>query len=150
MSGASPRDVRRSRRVIVGLDCNDATARERYHSVRHLSDRRVVRNHDRRCAQFGVNSVKCLEDHSAGLHIERTRGFVTEQYIGSLRHSPGNRDALLLAARELRRKVIEPLRKADRRQLGFGAGARVGEPDEFHRRGDILERGHRRQQVEGL
>jgi hypothetical protein len=46
--------------------------------------------------------------------------------------------------------VIEPVGEAHGGQFRFGAGKGIGHARQFHRRGDILARGHRGQQVERL
>ncbi len=46
--------------------------------------------------------------------------------------------------------MVKPVAEADRFQFAARADLRVVCAGEFHRRGDIFECGHRRQQVEGL
>ena len=56
----------------------------------------------------------------------------------------------MLAARQLGGVVIEPVTEPDRRQLRRRPLPRIRRPGQLHRHRDILLRGHRRQQVEGL
>ena len=62
----------------------------------------------------------------------------------------GDGDALLLAARQLRGIMVEAMAEADRGQFRRRPFERVGHAGQFHRHGDILVRGHRRQQVKCL
>ncbi len=54
-----------------------------------------------------------LEHDLAGRIVERAGRLVAEQHVGTLGDRAGDRDALLLAAGELRREVVEALRQAD-------------------------------------
>ena len=77
-------------------------------------------------------------------------GSSAKMMSGRLRERPGDRDALLLSARQLARPVLEPVRQADGgddgvepRRLGLPAGER-------HRQRDVLERVERGDEVVGL
>ena len=57
-----------------------------------------------------------LEHDDAGRDVERAGRLVAEQHVGPLGDRARDRHALLLAARELRGKVVEPLAEADERE----------------------------------
>ncbi len=61
-----------------------------------------------------------------GLGVERAGRLVAQEHVGPLGDGPRDRHALLLAARELRREVIEPLAESDlpQRLVGRPSGAR--------------------------
>ena len=77
-------------------------------------------------------------------------GSSASRIAGRRDRGAGERDPLLLAARELRRIMLEPGGEADRGELVGGAVEGVAGAGELERRRDVLERGHRRDQVEGL
>ncbi len=62
----------------------------------------------------------------------------------------GERHPLLLAAGKLGGIVAHPFAEADLLELRAGAGEGVADAGEFERRGDVLERRHGRDEVEGL
>jgi hypothetical protein len=67
-----------------------------------------------------------LQHHLAGLVVECAGGLVAQQHIGALDDGAGNRHALLLAARQLRREVVLAARQphqANRLVDGIGLGA---------------------------
>ena len=72
----------------------------------------IVRDHDGRGPELAVDALERLEDHNAGGDVERAGRLVTQEHVRPLRDRAGDRDALLLAARELRREVIEPVIEA--------------------------------------
>ena len=86
----------------------------------------------------------------AGRRVEVAGRLVGEDQRRARRGGAGDGDALLLAARKLRRVMGQPVAEADRFELGRGAGPGVGLAGQLERGGDVLLRGHRRQQVEGL
>jgi hypothetical protein len=53
--------------------------------------------------------------------VERAGGLVAEQHVRALGDGARDGDALLLAAGELRREVVQPLAEADQRQRLLGA-----------------------------
>ena len=55
-----------------------------------------------------------------------------------------------LAARQLRRVMRQAVPQPDRLELGLRRFERIGAPREFERHRDILQRRHRRQQMEAL
>ena len=91
-----------------------------------------------------------VEDLGAGAAVEVAGGLVGEDDLRPAGEGPGHGDALLLAAGELARAVLQAVAEADGvddlvepRLVGLAAG-------QVHRERDVLEGGERRHQVEGL
>ena len=83
------------------------------HPIGHARNRRVVRDHHRRGAEFGVDLRDDFEHQLAGQVVERTGRLVAKQHLGAFDDCPCDRHPLLLATRQLRRKVIAPWRQPD-------------------------------------
>ncbi len=77
-------------------------------------------------------------------------GSSASRMSGIVGERAGNRDALLLAARQLRRVVMPAAGQADFLEQRRRAGTRVRPARNFHRHHHVLERGQRRHQVEEL
>ena len=75
---------------------------------------------------------------------------VGQQDRGLVRQRARDRDALLLAAGELRRIVMAARAEADFRQQRVGPRARIRRAGDLERHAHVLPRGERRQQVEEL
>ena len=103
----------------VHLDVGDLAVGEADDAICHRGRHRVVGDDRGRRPEIAVHSLDRLEHDDARLAVERAGGFVAEQDPWTLRDGPGDGDALLLAARELSRKVIDPLAEPDQ-------GARFG------------------------
>ena len=86
----------------------------------------------------------------AGRLVEIAGRLVGDQDRRVRRQRAGERDALLLAAGELRRIVVEPLGEPDRGELALGARISVAHAGEFERHGDVFQRRHGRDQVKRL
>ena len=84
--------------------------------------------------QFAVDPLNRFQHQNAGLHVERTGRLVAQQHVGTLGHGSGNRHALLLAARHLGRKVIDPIRQIDQRQRFVGFHRIAGDLGDQRRR----------------
>ena len=97
----------------VPLDAGDAAVREANDAIGHAGDRGVVGDDDGRRAELAVDAFERLEDDDAGRDVERAGRLVAEQHVRPLGDGAGDRHALLLAARELRGKVVEPMVEAD-------------------------------------
>ena len=80
----------------------------------------VVRDDDGGGAELGVDARERLEHDDAGGDVERAGRLVAQQHRRALGDGAGDRDALLLAARELRREVIEPVLEMDQRSASRG------------------------------
>src|SRR3954471_4397269 len=112
--------------------------------------RRVVGDHDERAAGL-VDRLPQQSQHSAArAGVERARGLVGEHDARLSDKRPGNRDTLLLAARELRRAVAAALLEPDAAEdvVDDRAGqAGAGEP---RRERDVLLGREGGEQGEGL
>ncbi len=91
-----------------------------------------------------------IHDGAARRLVEIAGGLVGHQdrWVGGER--PGERDALLLAAGQLRRIVPEPLAEPDLAKLGLGAPEGVAPAGELQRHCDVLERRHGGNEMERL
>src|SRR5690606_19293349 len=100
-----------ARRVLVLLA--NLTVGEHYDAIGHVGDGRVVRDQKRRRTRRLVDAFDGLEHAHTRRAVERAGRLVAEQHGRLLRDRARDRDALLLAAGELRGEVIEPLREPD-------------------------------------
>src|SRR5439155_11768142 len=91
-----------------------------------------------------------VDDLAAGLGVEIARGLVGQQQLWADRRGAGQRYPLLLAAGQLAGIVGEPLAEADRGQRRLGPRKGVALAGELERHGDVLQRAHRRDEMEGL
>ncbi len=91
-----------------------------------------------------------IEDRRPRRGVEIAGRLVGEEQGRARRGRPGDGDPLLLAARQLRRIMGEPVAEADRLELRPGEVERPLAAGQLQRNGDIFERGHRRKQMEGL
>src|SRR5690606_22265636 len=73
----------------------------------------VVRDEHERRAALAVQLLEQLDDRFAGRRVEVARRLVGEQDSRLVDERAGERDALLLAARKLRRIVVEPVGEPD-------------------------------------
>ena len=105
---------------------------------------------NQRSAAFGLLGEEKIGDLAAGVAVEIAGGFVgdDQRRIGSQR--PGDRHALLLAARQLSREMRQAFAEPHGLELGSGALEGVAAAGEFQRHGDIFERRHVGDEVEGL
>src|SRR5579872_5499256 len=109
---------------------------------------RIMGDEDERRAALGAQFEEKIDDRLARRFVEIAGRFVGDEDGRPRRQSSGERDALLLAARKLRRIMSEAAGKADRGELGLGAVKRVGRAGELQRRGDVLQRRHGRNEME--
>ena len=82
--------------------------------------------------------------------VEITRWLVGEHDGRIVRERAGQRDALLFAARELRRIVVRAAGQAHLVEQRPRPPSRIGRARNFHRYRDVFVRGQRRNQVEEL
>src|SRR6185436_6059829 len=74
---------------------------------------RVVGHHDDGLLELSVGPVEEVEHFLGGLAVEITGGLVGEQHLGVGDECTGDGHALLLAARQLSRVVLEPVPEPD-------------------------------------
>ena len=91
-----------------------------------------------------------LDDLAAGRLVKIAGRLVGHEDRRIRRDRARKRHALLLAAGELRRIVRQPAAKTDGDQLALGAAEGVVHAGQFERHGDILQRRHGRDEMEGL
>jgi len=108
----------------IGLVAAHPTVGETHHAVADARDVGVMGDEQRGGAERLVDAYQRLEHAHAGGDIERARRFVAEQHRRPLGDGARDRDALLLAARELRREVREPLAEPDEALERVGLGPR--------------------------
>ena len=89
-------------------------------------------------------------DKAGGRGVEIAGGLVGEQQFRADGQGAGDRDALLLAARELVRVVVMAGAEPDPLEPVAGLALRAGAAVDFERGGDILDRRHVGQQMEVL
>src|SRR5258708_2952237 len=74
-------------------------------------------DHNRAC--LGIELVEKRENLGRGMRIERTGRVIGQQQDRFGDNGPGDRDALLLATRELSGVVVGPVRQTDRVEGGM-------------------------------
>ena len=88
----------------VALDGDDPSIGQAQHPVGHPRDGRIVRDDHRGRAELCVDARDHLQDYLPGLVVESAGRLVAEENIGALGDRARDRDALLLAARQLGRE----------------------------------------------
>ena len=117
---------------------------------RVAGEREVVRDeHDRR-PRFAVERLEQLDDARAGVAVEIAGRLVGEEDARRVGERARDGDALLLAAGELRREVIEPVAEPDAREQLARARAGAAVAAQLERHLHVLERGERRDQLKAL
>ena len=144
--------MRSSTRPAVGDGhrVDDATVGEEQHAVGVGGGDRVVGDHHDGLGEAVDGVAHEAEDLGAGAAVEVAGRLVGEDQLGLVGERAGDGDALLLAAGQFARSVLEPVGQPDGVDhvaqpllVGLLAG-------EVHRQGDVLDRGQHRQQVERL
>jgi acyl-CoA thioesterase-1 len=124
------------------------------HALGVLGDAGVVRHQDDGDPLLLVELLEHLQHLLARARVEVAGGLVGEQQARLVDERAGDRDALLLAAGELRRVVVEPLaephalQQLRRAALGLAVGDRVVRVRQRHHH--VLQRAGAGQQVEVL
>jgi hypothetical protein len=73
-------------------DLDDLAASHAYHAVRHIGNGRIVRDQRHGGIKFAVDVFDDVEDEDARGEIQRTRGLVAQQYVGTLRDGASDGD----------------------------------------------------------
>jgi hypothetical protein len=111
---------------------------------------RVVGHHHDRLPELADRLPQEVQDVGRGVRVEVAGGLVGEDQIGLVDQRPGAGHPLLLAAGELGRAMREPVRDAQLlHQVAEPVAVGLG-PGQVSGQGDVLGRGQRRDQVEGL
>src|SRR5712691_99986 len=110
-------------------------------ALRLLSLARIVGHHDDRAALAAVEILQDRHDLVPHLAVEVPRGLVREEDPRSSDDGPGDRDALLLASRELRGEVVDARGKTHAVESGEGPFPALGrrEPAIEQRDLDVVE-----------
>src|SRR5712692_3954163 len=112
----------------------------------------VVRRHDHRRASSLSEAGEQVDHVGARLRVEVAGRLVGKDHAWLVPESPRDRNALLLAAGEVGRKMRQPVGQPDFREqcLGPRAERRPAQVGRSHGRFDVLERGERRDEIELL
>src|SRR5690606_5686509 len=140
----SPAQVPGREPPLVFAHLDDHAVAQPDHAMRHLGDDGVVGDDRRRRPELAVRAIERLEDDHARRGVEGARRLIAEGHRRPLGGRPRDGDALLLASRELRGKVIEPMLETDEleRLLRRHRMLRDLRDD-----GDVLARGEARNEV---
>src|SRR4051812_9062385 len=112
--------------------------------------RRVMGDHHERAAALVDRAPQQLEDRAAGAAVEGAGRLVGEDHVGLADQRAGDRHALLLAAGELGGTVASALAEPDALEHVADRGAGEPLPGQPRWQRDVLLRGQRAEQVEGL
>ena len=110
----------------------------------------VVRDQYKGRAAPAMAAEQQLDDLASRCLVEISGRLVGDYNGGIGRERAGHRDALLLAAGKFSRIMMQPLGKSDRFQLASGSIKRILLSSEFERHGNVFQRRHGWDQVEGL
>jgi hypothetical protein len=100
---------------------------------------------DSRCrTDLSIHVDQRLQYQTARFGVQRSRRLVAQEHVGTFGDGARDRNALLFSARQLRRKVIEPVTQADQAKRVLGPH-RIRR-DLRHQR-DVLSRGETRDQI---
>jgi len=118
--------------------------------VAAFGKRFVVGDEDKRGVVPRPGFEHKLDNLGAGVRVKVPGRLIGDQDRRFDHEGPRDRDPLLFAAGELRRVVMDAMAKADGRQFGFGFLEGLPVAREFQRHGDILQRRHVGNEMEGL
>src|ERR1051325_8120398 len=140
----SPGEVAGASPLPIDAFALNSPVPERHDSIGDLRDGRVVGDHRRGGVNLRVHALEHLQRENAGGEVERAGGLVAQEEGGTLGNRTRDGHALLLATRELRREMIEPLPEPNEAERLFRLQGIVG--NVRHQR-DIFSRGEARNQV---
>jgi len=130
----------------------DAPVFHMHHAVGEFEDARIVRNDEN--ATLGVEHVLAheLQDHAAGVAVQRCGGFVENEQLWITHQRPGDRHTLLFAAAEFHRWQIGAVFQTDdlQRLRAFRHGLVPIFLAQHQRNSDVLRRGQARKQMKIL
>ena len=93
--------------------------------IREPCDGSVVRDDDRQGAKLAVDVLDRVENRDAGADIQGAGRFIAQQDVGAFGDGTRDGDALLLAARKLRRPVLDARAQSQPRKKFIGALCRL-------------------------
>ena len=120
------------------------------HAIAAMRERGIVRDQHQRHAALGMLVEEQIDDLLARGLVEIAGRLVGDEDGGIGCQRARERHALLLAAGELRRIMMQAIAEPDRLQLLGCALVGIGIAGELERHGDVLQRRHGRDQMEGL
>jgi hypothetical protein len=120
------------------------------HAIAMCGKLGVMGDKNKRRSALAMAAEQKIDDLMSGGLIEVSGWLVGDYEPGIGSKGAGDRDALLLAARKFGRIMMQTLRQSYGGQLVFGAFERIARTGELERNGDVLQRRHGRDQVEGL
>ena len=91
-----------------------------------------------------------IDDFVPRRSIEIAGRLVGEDQVRAWSDCAGDGHALLFAAGQLLRIMIEPMAETDRFEFRFRPSLRIAFACQFHRCGDVFQRGHGRQKMKCL
>jgi acyl-CoA thioesterase-1 len=107
-------------------------------------------NQHQRCATLRPQVEQQVDDGASRPFVKIAGRLVSDQQGRSRRECAGQRDALLFAARKLRRVMRHALSEFDGGQFGGRARKRISKTGQLHRRCDVFECGHSGDQMKSL
>jgi hypothetical protein len=110
----------------------------------------VVSDQQQCCTGTLAQVEQQVDDSLAGCMVEVAGGLVCQQQGGFGGEGACQGGTLLFAARKLTRKVRQSVAEADRGERGSGAVVGVADAGKLQGNGNVFQRRHCRDQVEGL
>jgi hypothetical protein len=120
------------------------------HPVATGGEVHVVRDQHQGRAGFAVQLEQQAAYRFGRVVVQVAGRLVGQQQPGPVHQRAGNRHALLLAAGELARVVVQPGPEPDPPQQHLGTGVGIGLVRQLQRQRDVVERAQAGQQVKGL
>ena len=117
-----------------------------------LHNAHLVGDDNHRDAQLAVDFLNQLQNRVGGVGVQRTGGLIAKQHLRVGCQCAGNRNALLLATRQLRGVGIRLVGQTDQLQqfAGTGFGLVLGDLGQLHREHNVAQAGALHQQVKLL
>src|SRR5262245_54393539 len=109
--------------------------------MRTLRETKVVSDKDDRRSRLSIESLEQGDNFRPSVAVEISCGLVGEQDHRTIYERACDRDALLLAAGKLRRKVIESICQSDAFEELTGAIGRSSLTSELQRNLNVFDRG---------
>ena len=117
---------------------------------RSTCERQIVRHENDGRSRLAIQCLEQLDDAHSCVTIEISRRLIREQNPRPVRECACDRDSLLLAARELSRKVVEAIAESDALQHVTRAFDRMILATQLERNLHVFDRGECRDQLKAL
>src|SRR5450830_155092 len=115
--------------------------------------RQLMADDDDGHAKARIDVAQGVQQGARGFRVQRGSRFVAQQHVGVAGQCAGNRHALFLAARQLRRIAVQLVRQAHQRQAFLDAGSdllALGRAMDFQGKGHVVVDAGVLQQIELL